>query len=82
MQFHFRLEDTDEDEIRFWLSVPKGQRSDLFRRMTRWYGGIEGFGAVVAALEVRTPPSPDASVPPPNFSELVEDALSQFGFDE
>ena len=51
MMLHFHVDDEDEATLRFWLGLPKGTRSAIFRRMTHWYGGKDGFGALLGALE-------------------------------
>ena len=90
MQIHFTLDDdADESLIAWWLSLPKGQRSDTMRQMMRWYSGQEGFGELIAKIDrlahATITPGPVSEPPivpaPPNISELMEDALSQL-FDD
>lgn len=90
MRLYFYLDDeADEALIAWWFALPKGIRSETMRRMMRWYAGQDGFGALIGAIErltaghVALKPIPEPMpVPPPNVSELLDDALSQFGFDE
>ncbi len=89
MQIHFTLDDeADESLIAWWFALPKGIRSETMRRMMRWYVGQDGFGALIAAVErltaghVALTPMPEPLPSPPNVTELLEDALSQFGFED
>ena len=80
MMLHFRVDDEDEATVRFWLSLPKGTRSAIFRRMTHWYGGENGFASLLSALErlaSTANTSPPVESPPldpaqPTFEDVWE----------
>lgn len=88
MKLHFTLDDADQDTIRFWRDVPKGQRSAVLARMTRWYSGAEGFGAVLDALkacQIESAQSTPAPPPTPTIDaqKATVDLLRKFGaFDD
>ncbi len=82
MQLHLLLDDdADEDLIRWWLSIPKGQRTDELRRILRWYAAPGGFGELVQAIQGRSP-VPSIPSAPANTAQILKDAMAQFGWDD
>lgn len=85
MRVHFVLDDDgDEDLIRWWLSIPKGQRTENIRRILRWYVVPGGFGELVAAVQGQTPDraAPVPQPPPPDFGAALDAQMAKFGWDD
>lgn len=81
MRIQFILDDAaDEDLIRWWLSLPKGQRAEELRKILRWYVVPGGFGVLVQALYGRSVSVSQSA--PVKTSQVLADAMAQFGWDD
>lgn len=79
MRVYFVLD--DEDLIRWWLGIPKGQRTEEIRRILRWYVVPGGFADLVRAVQ-RDDHSVSPPVPTPDLAQTLSAQLQKFGWDD
>ena len=88
MRVHLVLDPkTDHDLIEWWLTIPKGQRTEVIRRILRWYVIPGGFADLIAALPARiaTPVAdsgPSVAAPVADLSTAMAQQMTKWWGDD